>query len=130
MNTKNDIDWQFIELKRTKWEGNDDPTREHPLTFAAHSKTMELLDGLWMHMVAFPPGQDVKEFRINDKTDGEISLEWHGPLFELDVDISADGKISFLLCRPQSDRQDWISMSDASVDEVLEALENINAFVE
>lgn len=112
------ISWKLTQIARTKWPSNLDYTVEHPITFRASMALNELLDGMSPILHACCP-QDIEDLNVVDKTNGEISLQWHGPVFELDIDVEASGKVSFLLCPTGSTEDRWISRESVEVKELL-----------
>ena len=116
-----DINWKISQLKRTIWEENDDPANESGLTFAAHNEMTRVLDAIHLLLQENCP-QDINNFKITDKSMGEISFSWYGDLFELDIDITDVGKTNFLICKPGADREDWVSADEASIEQIVNAM--------
>ncbi|HYT42742.1 MAG TPA: hypothetical protein VEP90_10365 [Methylomirabilota bacterium] len=120
--SNNKVAWRIIELKRTKWEDNEDNTQEAALTHAAHSSLMLLLTDIQTLLENNCP-QDINTFKITDKTFGEISLSWYGPVLELDIDVEADGKVSYLICwTGDADRNNWHSGESIDSSSLVPAL--------
>jgi hypothetical protein len=119
--TLEEIHWRISQLHHCRWEDNNDPSQESAPTYAAFTKYKSLLETLAPLLMSWCP-QDISDLKIIDKTYGSISLQWYGPVFELDLDIEADGKVNLLLCRTGSDRDTWISAEDVTLERVVRAL--------
>lgn len=119
--TKNDIDWQIIKLRRMQWEDNTDPMLESAPSFAVWDKCMEMLSFLHSFLLEWCP-QDISTFKISDKSYGEVSFQWYGKVFELDLDVSTNGEISFLLCETGKPKRQQVSVENSTLEQLGEAL--------
>lgn len=121
VSTPAEISWKLGQIRHGKWEENDDPTKESALTYTASIKLSQLMSELIDLLAAWCP-QSISNFKIVDKSYGEISLQWYGSSIELDIDIEDNGRLNFLLSRPGTTRESWISEEDTTVENLILAL--------
>lgn len=118
----NKIAWKIIELRRRSGQGSNDRTTEAALTYAATVTLTHLLTGIQSQLEG-KCSQDITSFEITDKTMGEISLSWYGDVFELDLDVTADGGVDYLLCwTGDKCRTNWVSTEGSAVCDFLDVL--------
>lgn len=116
------VSWCISQLRRCRWQENEDPSREQPLTYAAHKRTLKTLSVIETFFDGHRLTQDIEDFKVAEKDLGKIWLQWYGPVFELDLDIDADGSLGVLLCPSGAETDRWFALTDTSDERLIESL--------